>query len=236
MDIQRIPTASEIRPYFGMATAFNDANAWINGQGNLSLGNAGRDDASADPAALYAKGDVWISVPLPFLVNSALTQAATFARTSAGLYTLALAAAASTGIVVVPINFFFRKFASTTGGVNNPHGMKLLDFVLAYTVATAAETSVNVTFNTVVDANATARAATTTALGAVTYENPIGTSVANLPVATQATPYVCRAIPATPIFINTDNTELIAEIACVNPGTSVITFTHIGFHASLALY
>src|SRR6266487_3023668 len=180
-----------------MATAFNDANAWINGQGNLSLGNAGRDDASADPAALYAKGDCFVNVPIIPGAFTSVTHALTFARTSAGLYTATLAASAATGIVIVPITGIFRKFSSTVGGVNNPHGFKLLDFVLCYTVGTVAAT---------------------------------------LPVATQANPYVTRIVPAAPIFVNTDNTDVWLEISEVNPGTAVMAITHLGYHCSVALY
>ena len=230
-----LKTASELRPYFGMATAFNDAGAWINGQGNLSLGNAGKDDASGDPAALYAKGDCFVNVPL----NSVFAGAGAIGavgRTSAGIYTVQVTAAAATQIVVIPITGIFRKFASTAGGVNNPHGFKLLDLVLGYTIGTAAETTVSVAFFTEVQTNNTARASTATPFGAVTYENPIGTVVATLPVATQANPYVSRAVPATPIFVNADNTDVYAEVSFVNPGTAVAVLTHIGYHVSVALY
>ncbi|SRR6266487_4497774 len=219
-----------------MATAFNDANAWINGQGNLSLGNAGRDDASADPAALYAKGDCFVNVPIIPGAFTSVTHALTFARTSAGLYTATLAASAATGIVIVPITGIFRKFSSTVGGVNNPHGFKLLDFVLCYTVATAAETTISGAFFTEVQANNGARASVATPFGAVTYENPIGTVAATLPVATQANPYVTRIVPAAPIFVNTDNTDVWLEISEVNPGTAVMAITHLGYHCSVALY
>ena len=224
------------RPYTGMATTFNDANAWIDGNGSLSLGNAGFDDKAGDSVHKYAKGDVWIDVPLGFLVNYAMVQAGTLARTSAGLWTLTLAAAATTGILAIPLNFFFRKFTNIAGGAQNPKGFKVTDLVFDYTIATAGETSIAVTFQTNVDVNATARAAVVAPFGAVTYENPIGTVVANPPVAVQATPYVVRAVPAAPVFVSADNTDAFVEIAVANPGTAVIAFTHIGFHASVALY
>lgn len=219
-----------------MATAFNDNNAWIEGNGNLTLGNQGKGDGAADPAAAWAKGDVWVNIPLNLLVSSCLVQAGTWSRTSAGLFLLTLAAAASTGIVVVPLNFFFRKFVQTVGNTANPKGMKVSDLVFGYTIATAGETSITVTFQTNQDVNATARAAVTAPFGAVTYENPLGTVVATPPVATQATPYLVRAVPAAPVFVNGDNTDVYAEIAVVNPGTAVIAFTHVGFHCSAALY
>jgi hypothetical protein len=208
--------------------------AHVTGKGNLTLG-VETDDLAGDATHGYAKGDAWFEVPLGWLVDSCFVQAGTFARTSAGLYTLALAAAGSTGVVAVPLYWLFRKFTGAPVAAA-PHGMKITDFVLDYIIATAAETTVSVAFFTNLDVNAQARASVATPFGAVTYENPIGTVVATLPVATQATPYVCRAIPATPIFVNVDNTAAFAEISCVNPGTAVITFTRIGFHASAALY
>jgi hypothetical protein len=47
---------------------------------------------------------------------------------------------------------------------------------------------------------------------------------------------VCRAVPAAPIFVNPDNTEVFAEITSVQTATTVVVFTHIGFHCSTALY
>jgi hypothetical protein len=217
-----------------MSTSFNDANAWLNGAGNLSLGNAGFDDLAGDLTNPYAKADCWVNVPLSDLFT--FVQAGTLARTSAGIYTFALAAGATTGIVVVPLIEIFRRFTNTRGGPQNPHGIKVTDLVFAYTIATAGETSIGVTFATEVQTNATARAALTTPFGAVTYENPIGTVAATLPVAVQATPYVVRAVPAAPVFISVDNTDAFAEISFVNPGTAVATLTHVSFHASVALY
>jgi hypothetical protein len=218
-----------------MATTFTDSNAWITGQGGLSLGNAGKDDGSGDPAAPYAKGDVWVNVPLNQLIMGAGAIGAPV-RASAGLYSAAITAAAATQIVTVPITGLFRKYAGSLGGPGNPHGFKLTDLVFVYTIATAGETSIAVAFFTVVDTNAVARASVATPFGAVTYENPIGTVVANPPVATQATPYVVRAVPAAPIFVNADNTDVYAEISFVNPGTAVAALTHVGYHVSMALY
>jgi hypothetical protein len=208
--------------------------AHVTGKGNATFG-VELDDLAGDATHGYAKGDVWWNVPLWLLTS--FTQALTVARTSAGIYTSALAAAASTGIVVVPLVAFQRKFSGAPVAAA-PHGVKILDVAFGYTIATAAETSIAVTFNVEADVNATARALTTNPFGAgaVTYENPIGTSVANLPVATQATPYVCRAIPATPAFINADISQVNAEISFVNPGTSVATLTFVAWHLAVALY
>lgn len=216
-----------------MSTMFNDANAWLNGQGNLSLGNAGFNDGSGDATHSYAKGDCFINVPLWQLLT--LPNALTMSRTSAGLYVAALTTN-TTQVVVVPLTGILRKFTNITGGAQNPHGFKVTDLVFSYIVATLAITSAAVTFVTNLDVNATARAAVTAPFGAVTYENPIGTVVANPAVATQATPYMTRAVPAAPVFVNVDNTDVFAEITFVIPNTSVPSLTHVGFHASVALY
>ena len=71
-------------------TPWNDNKAWIQGTGNLTLG-LGQDDGANDATHTWAKGDVWLNVPLWQLTS--FTQALTLARTSAGLYTSALAAA-----------------------------------------------------------------------------------------------------------------------------------------------
>lgn len=211
--------------------SFVNANAHVTGQGNLVLGYEGEDNAG-DATHRYAKGDVFFNVPLQSVLT--LPNALTITRTSAGLYTAALTTN-TTQVVSVPLLGLFRKYAGATGQLA-PHGMKITDLVFAYTVATLAVTSVAVTFVTNLDVNITARAAVTAPFGAVTYENPIGTVVANPAVATSATPYVTRAVPAAPVFINTDNTEAFAEITFVIPNTSVPSLTHIGFHASIALY
>lgn len=217
-----------------MPTTFDDAQAWINGQGNLSLGNGGFDDLAGDAAALYAKGDVFVNVPLNWITS--FPNAPTLARTSAGLYTAALTTN-TTQFVVVPITGLFRKFAGASRApALAPHGFKITDLVFNYVVATLAPTSLAVAFFTQVDVNATARASVATPFGAVTYENPIGTVVANPAVTVQATPYVTRAVPAAPVFVNADNTEVYAEITVIMPNTSVVTLTHIGFHCSVALY
>ena len=209
--------------------------AHVTGKGNLNLGIE-TDDLSGDATQGYAKADCWFNVPLAWLVSCCLTQAGTFARTSAGLYTLAIASGTSTGVIVVPITALLRKFTGAPVA-SAPHGFKLTDLVLTYIASIAAETSINVTFSTNSDVNATARASVTQPFGTtITYENPLGTVVTNLPVTTTTVPYVCRAVPVAPIFVNTDNTEINAEIALVNPGTAIVTFDHIGFHGSVAIY
>lgn len=220
------------RPYYGL-TGFNDANAWITGQGNFTLGNLGRDDASGDPAALYAKGDVFVNFPLTSLYSSA---ASAMVRSAAGLWYLNLTAAATTYVIGVPLSIPQRKFTNLSGGNVNPKGFKLLDLVFGYTVTTAALTAApTVAFFTELQANTTARAVTATPYGAVTTENPIGT-VGALPTAISANPYVARAYGATPVFINADNTFALAEISIATGAAATAAITFVGAHISWAMY
>lgn len=216
-----------------MSWANNSAH--VTGKGNFTLG-AEVDDLAGDATHGWAKADVWLNVPLSQLIAVAGAVGAV-ARTSQGIYTLAVTAAAATQIVAVPLVGLHRKFSGAPS-ISAPHGLKILDLAFGYTIATAAETTVSVAFSVETQTNATARALTANPFGAgaVTYENPIGTSVATLPVAAQATPYVVRAIPATPAFINADNSQVYAEISFVNPGTSVATLTFVAWHLAVALY
>lgn len=227
-----------------MPVILSDNNLGIDKNGNLSLGFSGANDGAGDAAHAYAKTDCFYNFPLNTLGITGT--GATFGRTSAGIYTLAVTTNGTTqigGIVPFPHRFIATATPPVAGGipmgappVSAPHGYKIKDIVLCYTVTTLAATSVNVALATELQANNGARSATTTPMGAVTYENPIGTVVGSLPVATQANPYVCRAVPATPTFITADNTILSFEIVVVLPNTSVLTITQVGVHYAMALY
>ena len=219
---------------------WNDAQAFIHGNGNLSLGASGTDDAAYDATHKYAKGDLWytlLPVELPSgIPTTNLTEANV--RNAAGQYERSYTAGgAITPKIPVPIRLWYRTF---TGGpaLAAPHGFKLTAMFLNYKVATADATSVDVVFNTeTAQSNNTARAAaSTTPLGTVAYQNPPGTVVATLPVAQQAAPYVTKIVPATPVFITTQRQLLTAEIQLSLPNTCVLTITEVSFLFSLALY
>lgn len=222
---------------------WNDNNAFIRGNGNLTLGLAGKDDAAYDATHTYAKNDFWAHVSpvlLPLgIPTTTLTELNV--RNAAGQYERQYTAGgAITPKLALPLSMYlpFHRTLTGTTSTSAPHGFKLLDLILNYKVATADATSVAVVFNTETpQANATARsAASTTPLGTITYQNPLGTVVATLPVAQQATPYVNRIVLGTPAFVNTDRSTLTAEIQLSLPNTCVFTITDIALHFALAAY
>jgi hypothetical protein len=228
---------------------FNDNTAGIDENGYLTLGvgqaqSVNRQgpisDGQADATYNYMKGDFWMHVspirlPGGVVGSGSVTEANV--RAAAGMaarsYT-AGAAAASTNIIV-PISEYlpFHRIYAT-----QPHGFKLINMILSYAVATAAATSVAVVFNTETpQTNNTARsAASTTPLGAITYQNPPGTAVAALPVAIQANQYVCQIVPGTPVAVTTDRQTLTAEIQLSLAANGVLTITEVAFHFALGLY
>lgn len=219
---------------------FNDNNAMVNKSGNLSLGGEGFDDGKGDTTHPYAKNDCWITV-LPILLPLAIPTTSLTelnVRTAVGQYARSYTAgAAITPKLVVPISLIYRSFQAATGRTANPHGFKILDMYLSYFVGTADATSIAVVFTSEeAQTNNTARSnASTTPLGAVTYENPVGTVAATLPVAQQASPYVNKIVVATPAFITTDRRNLTAEIQMSLPNTCVVTITEVAFHLAWAM-
>lgn len=227
-----------------------NAMDYINGSGNLSLGQSGADDGKGDATHKYAKSDcrfdlmqVLLDRPLAdALPTTNLTESRT--RTSAGIWTrVYTAGGAVASFVLLRLPELIRTGTGFTVGPNtaagtayNPHGYKVTSIDINYTVGTLAATSIDITAQTeTAQTNNTARAnASTTALGTVTYQNPVGTTVSTLPVATQANPYQCRAAFGTPIFVPSN--ILTFEIAMVLPNTSVVSITGLWVNYSFALY
>lgn len=214
----------------------------VTGKGNLNLGFEG-DDGAGDATHGFAKNDLWVSVSPVTLPSGIPTTTLTEAnvRTAVGQYARSYTAGgAITPSIPIPIAQylpFSRQFTGSPAAVV-PKGFKLTGMYLSYTVATANATSVAVVFTQeTAQSNNSARANTsTTPLGAVTYQNPIGTTVASLPVAIQANPYVNFISVATPAFVNTLRSNLTAEIQLSLPLNCVLTITEIALVFSLALY
>lgn len=208
--------------------------AHVTGKGNLNLG-VEADDGAGDATQGYAKSDIRVTVPLNTIYAASGTWA--MSRTSQGLYVLTETGAAATHVLVVPLGFQLQRLFAGTPAAAAPHGVKINGLELNYTIATANMTSIAVTFNAETQANNGARAITSNPFGSsVTYQNPPGTTAASLPVATQANPYVTIATPSAPIFVNTDETFIAAEISFVNPGTAVAGITGVQWMLSVALY
>lgn len=222
-----------LRPYYAMAG--NAYNAFhVTGKGNIVTG-VEVDDLAGDASFGYAKGDFWLPVPLQNLTS--FPNAPTLARTSQGIYTAALTTNTTQNVVVPLTGMGLRTFTGAPVA-SAPHGLKVNALLFNYTVATLGATSLAVAFVAEVQTNATARALVTNPFGsgAVTYQNPPGTTVANPAVATQATPYVTLAVPGTPAFFNTLYGQVFAEITVVMPNTSVVTLTEVAWLLSVAMY
>jgi hypothetical protein len=220
---------------------FNDAAAWINGSGNLTLG-VSQDDASADATHKYAKGDIFIDVPLNACVLTGSGNA--FSRASAGVWQIAASTAATACTVGFDLSWLnFRKYTGSLA-TSAPHGFKWTDIIVYWIVGStnASATSVTFTTTTYTD-NVTLPAGVTTTYGTIAYENPIGTSVTAPPTTQRANGYLWRAIPGTTaspianaLFNTTDNMKVNCEIAFTTGATSgTVTISYIGIHGSVAL-
>ncbi len=210
------------------------------------MGQAGYDDGQGDPLALYGKKDCRLDMmqelmnrPLAdALPTTNLTESRT--RTSAGIYNrLYTMGGAVDSFIHLRVPEVTRT-GTSTGGVPQStyalHGYKVTSIDLNYVIATLAPTSITVTaVAETAQANNVARSnATVTALGAVTYQNPVGTVVSVLPVATQAAPYCTRVIFATPVFVPANH--LAFEIELIGTNTAVVSITGLWFNYTLAVY
>lgn len=222
-----------------------EVQARINQNGNLSLGQSGCDDGAADSTHGYAKSDcVLILDPLRFPTaapTTNLTESQT--RTSAGIWNKVYTAGGAVNSFILIQPQLIARYCSATPSppytTFQPHGYKLTSMDLNYTVGTANATTISVAAQTeTYQTNNTARAnASTTPLGTVTYQNPVGTTAASLPVATQANPYQCRVLFGTPVFLTGASIpNLNIEINLVLPNTSVVTITYCALNFSYALY
>lgn len=218
---------------------WNNAKAFIRGNGNLSLG-LGVDDGAYDTSHPYAKNDVWFQVDVTNLRGIPTTSLTmSDVRTAVGQYgRVFTSGGAITPKVPIYLPIWYRTYTGSRQYGSAPHGIKVNYMILSYTIATADATSVAVVFTTeTAQTNSTTRAqGSSTPLGAVTYENPIGTSVSVLPVGQDADPLVSKIIPATPIFITDERTILTAELQLSLPNTCVLTVTEIALNCSVAWY
>jgi hypothetical protein len=176
-----------------------------------------------------------VFVQIPLASVGVTGGAAAMARDAAGVYNLNLSAASTTYQLHVPISAYIREKLSGGGGA----GTKLKDLVISYapTVAnlTAAPT---VAFFRETIPEAVARAVGAAPLGAVTYEAPIGTVAASLPVAFQTGPTVMlggRAIPATPVYSDGTRELLGAEIDIRTGAGATCRIGLIGVHLAISL-
>jgi hypothetical protein len=108
-----------------MGTPFNDANAWLDGGGNLSLGTRGQNDEAGHPDYPYAKNDVSLGVSPLMLVCSTQPQ---LSFTPDGLPIRTLAAGSSNQLVI-PLPQQFQRGLSQA-----PHGVLVKGLHVYYRV------------------------------------------------------------------------------------------------------
>lgn len=202
---------------------WNDSNAYINSNGNLSLGGSGFDDAGYDATHPYAKGDCYVTVEASQLVGDTLP-ALTYLTGNIPSRTLA---ASTTHKVMIPLEGqVSRTYASVVGQTANPHGFKVRSMALFYRVNTT-----NITSITCVLQNyqlIAAAALPTVILPAVTLAGGTVTQAANV--------YALVMTVTTPVFYNAIDTITNAMATIVIPGSSTVDLMGASWRLSVALY
>lgn len=216
---------------------FNTGKAYIDGQGNLTMGYE-LNDPNYDTTHKYAKGDVFVNVPLSNVLYAAGDTAA-FTSPIAANTIARVTGAAGTGFSGLNVarnvlgNFliplrppFFRTLSAANDAQGRsqsvPHGSKLRAVNIAYKVyntnLTAAPTIA--LFTQAFPTDGAARPANS----AITHTYTVGgvvTTAANLPKTAHATNVnVVRAVVTTPAFVTTLGTEVFAEFQAQTANTA----------------
>ncbi len=230
-----------------MPDLINADQFFVSPGGNISTGTGGLDDKQGDANFPWAKTDCWIHIDpvidIPAALPSTnLTEANV--RASAGRWNRTYTSAGGTvnSFIYIPFRQIYRTLAATT--LLDPktpagaHGFKINSMVMAYGVTVLAATTVAVAFQRAVafvDVTA-APAVNTTPLGVtMALQEPPGTSVASLPLATTSNSYVVAVVPPSPVFITTVRDAINAEINIVLASSSVFTLFDVWFNLSVAL-
>ena len=227
------------------------SNIRVAGGGNLTLGQGGYDDGQADATHGYAKKDCRYDAFNSDILNRPLANALpttnmteSWTRTSAGIWNRVYTTGGG-GAADCFVLFALPEVIRTGSGGLLPspsntayatHGYKVTSIDLMYTIGTANATAISVTAQAeTAQTNNVARANnSTTPLGTVTYQNPVGTTVSVLPVAQQAAPYQCRAVFGTPAFVPANTLTFELELSLLT--SCVFTLTGLFINYSLAIY
>lgn len=206
-----------------MSTTFNDANAWLKGNGNLSLGVSGKDDAAYNATYTYAKDDVWLPVS-PMVIVSDTQPALTYVATGQPSRTLA---ASTTHTVSVPLDF--APFRSFLGNVNTsaPHGILIKSVTLFYRVNTNPLTSF---------ASMAVYQIPNAAGAALPTPAAITSTLAGNTLTNAANTYAAVSTITTPTWINTLNTLVFAMPVIVTPGSCTCDVLGASWNVAVALY
>lgn len=207
---------------------FNDNNAEVSKEGNLSLGFAGRDDEAQHATYGYVKNDVTLMVS-GLELTSDTQPAMTYITGDLPVRTLA---ASGTHKVTIPLPGWFVRTttlpASNPAGVAAaPHGIIVKSLALFYRVNTTALTS----FATM--AINTSPVAAAAALPTVTE---LTSTLAGNTLTAAANVYAAVATVTTPAFFNTADTFIWAVATIVTPGSSTCDLIGASWRVGYAMY
>ncbi len=203
-----------------MPTAWNDNNASIKANGNLSLGGGGVDDAAYDATYTYAKRDFELEVPASLLISTTLPALTQSGGAGDGNPFIRALAASTTHHVQLPILDFLRTYTTT------PHGLLIYSASLVYRVNTTTLTSATMGLYSMPLAAATTQPTPTTIVGTVAGNTL--TAAANL--------YEMKFTVTTPAWITTTGTLVWGDIDIVTPGSSTCDLYGAIIRGSVALY
>ena len=206
---------------------FNDNQANVSKEGNLSLGFAGHDDEAGHATYGYAKDDV--SLPVPgFLCISDTLPALTYLTGDIPNRTLA---ASTTHKLAIP---FPQAFVRTTtlpasnpaGVAAAPHGVLVKSLALFYRVNTTTITS----FTTMAINSAPLAAAA--ALPTVTE---MTSTLAGNTLTAAANVYAAVSTVTTPAFLTTADTLIWGVATIVIPGSSTVDILGASWRVAWAM-
>ncbi len=227
-----------------MPTLFNEQSAQLGSQGALTLGIGGTSVQTGDnfdTTYPYAHNDFFMTVPLNTLMPVSIANMVwVITRGTTGVMGLQGTCSSSAATPQVLVQFPIPQRTFNPTGATAPHGYVLNSVDIAYGISGGAINSITTGFNTILLANGvTATQVSTTPLGTITVQNPIGTTAAlGLPTALTGTflPTVARLVPGTRAWITTDQTELNLELTVGMNSSSVITIEKVQARFSLATY
>lgn len=223
---------------------WDDNAARITGAGALTLGQA-TDDGKGDATYAYAKGDAFYTIPLASCLTAPATTGTYIVPTSnaraqnatAGSkgHSILLNGANAINTVLVPITQVLRTAGGTSPNVGK--GFLLKSLTIAWSpVTTALNTGLTVVAWTRALAESVAEDGTAYG-GTVTYQDPVGTAVSNLPTAANATGnWLSAAVFPSPSWISVYDTDLFAELILgLNTPTCTAKIVKIGVRGAWAM-
>lgn len=233
-------------------TPWNDNNACILSNGNISLGFSGQDDAAYDTVQTYAKSDVfWMIPPSACMVAGGPTSAyaaptmAARQTIQAGTGGTSMAILLDSGksgsqFVLIPFNFFQRTTRTGPNNASVPHGFKLKRFQCMYSVLQSnLGTAPVLTAWTETPANLTTRTTAVYDTAAPLTSCPPGSNMPTLAILVNSAGYLVSYDFVTPAWVTTQNQVLWAELQFAMIGsttTAVVNLMDMVAILSLALY